>query len=95
MRGDRETLTKIYYFDKRNSVFYAKYLYSFYDPPKWIDSSKVVSTKESEYFILNSNLLKSNGENLLLKSKIRSDINKIISLNKKLYQKKKSYLNED
>lgn len=82
--GDRETLTKSYYLNDKQEIFYVSLNYSIYDPPKWEEGTKKVSELQSYYFITNDKVRKSVGENLVEPDKIIEGINKLKQLNQKL-----------
>ena len=82
--GDRETLTKSYYFNERGEIFYVNRSYSIYAPPKWEEGSKEISVTKSGYFILNDSVRKSVGENIVEEVEITNGIDKVMQLNKEL-----------
>ncbi|MGQ8869832.1 hypothetical protein [Myroides sp. TSA_177.3] len=62
--GDRETLTKTYYFNKQKAVFYVVRIYTIFDPPKWEENSKIKEIKQSDYYVLNGTIIKSKGDDI-------------------------------
>lgn len=88
--GDRETLTKSYYFNGERDVFYLKRMYVIYDPPKWEENSMEVSVVKSEYFILNNSVRESTGKGIINSSEIMNDIKKLIWLSKKFVADEKN-----
>ena len=52
--GDRETIIETYYLDSQNEVFFIKYHYQFFEPPKWEEGSTVVLEEKSNSFIYNN-----------------------------------------
>lgn len=81
--GDRETLRETYYFNEQGEIFYVTRIYSIYEPPKWEEGSKEISSTESKYFISDKNVRKSVGDSIVEHVDITKTINKVMQLKKK------------